>query len=163
MQIRRAGKSDVGALTAAFRSEYGRTHLDDILDEAKLFLVAWVDADPVGHAFVNWPGPRQAEPFAAFPDCPEIHRLAVLESHRRRGIAAALIAACETEAGNRGYRHIGMGTDPSVPVANNLYYRLGYEDSGIGLFDDRYKVLDPRGNVVDVAEPTRFLIKQLEI
>lgn len=161
--IRPVAESDLEVLDATFRSEYGRTHADDLQDHLagiKTFLVAWVDAEPAGHVFVNWDGPRQKEPANAFPDCPEIHRLGVLEAFRHRGIAAALIEACEAEAVARGVARIGLGTDPGLPEESNLYYRLGYADAGLGIFKDVYKIRRET-TVVTVEDDTRFLVKEL--
>lgn len=161
--IRKAAREDLAALEHAFLSEYGRSHADDLADQAlgeKSFLVAWLGGEPAGYVLVNWQCARQPEPAAAFPGCPEIFRLAVLEPYRRRGIATALVRACESEARERGHVRIGLGTDPAVPDGKNLYMRLGYVDSGIGLFDDVYKVT--RGDEVrTVRAATTFLIKQL--
>lgn len=161
--IREVAREDLAALEHAYTSEYGRSHADDLADQTlgeKSFLVAWVDGEPVGHVLVNWQGARQPEPAAAFPGCPEIFRLAVLESYRHRGIATALVRACESEARRRGHVRIGLGTDPAVPEEQNLYISLGYVDSGIGLFDDVYKTT--RGSkMYTVRESTKFLIKTL--
>jgi GNAT superfamily N-acetyltransferase len=162
-EIRLVSHEDLSALEHTFRSEYDRTHADDLADQArgeKSFLVAWMDGGPVGHVLVNWRGARQPEPAAAFPGYPEIFRLAVLEPYRHRGIATALVRACESEARQRGHARIGLGTDPAVQEEDNLYIRLGYVDSGIGLFDDVYKVTRG-GKVCSVRAKTKFLIKRL--
>ena len=159
--IRRADDSDISALEQAFDSSWARTHADDIADQqsgAISFYVAWIDGQPVGHAFVNWTSARQPEPAAAYPDVPEIYRLAVLDAFRRRGIARSLIERCEAEARERGIRVMGLGTDPHLPEQDNLYYRMGYRDSGIGIFDDVYRSLD---DGAEVREDTRFVIKEV--
>lgn len=163
-QIRPIASTDLEIMDDSFRSEFDRTHADDLIDHnagLKTFLVAWVGSEPAGHVFVNWQGPRQVEPFAAFPECPEINRFHVLDAFQKKGIAAALIAECEAEAQLKGLRQIGLGTDPAVPIKSNLYYRLGYIDSGIGIFDDVYKVRDSAGSVTIIREDTKFLIKEL--
>lgn len=161
--IRKVTQADLAALDRAFDSEHDRTHADDLADQDrgdKSFLAAWMDNEPVGHVLVNWRGARQAEPAAAFPGCPEIFRLTVLEPYRHCGIATALVRACESLARQRGHAIIGLGTNPAVPTEHNLYAKLGYVDSGIGLFDDVYKVM--QGNRVrEVRAPTAFRIKTL--
>lgn len=162
--IKMVTREDLASLDPAFPSEFNRTHADDLADQAlgdKSFLVAWINAEAVGHVLVNWQGARQPEPAAAFPGCPEIFRLAVREPYTRRGIATVLLGACESEARQRGHARVGLGTDPHVPEEHNLYLRLGYLDAGIGLFDDVYRIA--RGGKVRVLrEPTRFLIKLLD-
>jgi len=165
-QIRPVASADLEILDDTFRSEFDRTHADDLVDHnagLKAYFVAWIGLQPAGHIFVNWQGPRQVEPFAAFPECPEINRLHVLDAFQNRGIASALIAECEAEARAKGFEQIGLGTDPAVPANSNLYYRLGYVDSGIGIFDDVYKVRDSVGSILTIREDTKFLIKELEL
>ena len=53
---------------------------------------------------------------------------------------------------------MGLGTDPHLPEQDNLYYRMGYRDSGIGIFDDVYRSLD---DGAEVREDTRFVIKEV--
>ena len=80
-EIRPIAGTDLDVLDDTFRSEFDRTHADDLTDHnagLKTFLVAWVELELAGHVFVNWQGPRQVEPYTAFPGCPEIHRLHVL-------------------------------------------------------------------------------------
>ena len=161
LSIRKAEKADVEVLTETFASSWGRTHADDIEDQSRgtlSFYVAWLDEQPVGHAFVSWAGARQPKPAAAFPGVPEINRLSVLETFQRRGIAAKLIAQCEQEARDRGIATMGLGTDPDLPRSENLYFRLGYRDSEVGIFDDVYRwVKDGR----EIREDTQFLIKDV--
>jgi len=163
-EIRRVELKGLEALDGTFRSGFERTHADNLQDQQagiKSFFVAWAQEVPVGHVLVNWHDPRQAEPFAAFPDCPEINRLAVIEAFQRRGIATNLIAACEAEAADKGLLQIGLGTNPVIPEDLNLYRRLGYQDSGVGIFDDVYRVLDENGNVITIRDDTRFLVKDI--
>ncbi len=148
-EVRSITRHDLAALEASFYSEFGRSHADDLADQdrgEKSFLVAWWDGSPVAHVLVNWRGARQPEPAEAFPGCPEIFRLGVSEPYRGRGIATELLRACEAKALYRGHTAIGL--------------RLGYGDSGIGLFDDVYQA-ETGGRVHTVRAPTRFLVKQL--
>ena len=161
--IRPVEAADVDVLNQTFNSEYGRTHADDLADQqrgSRSFLVAWVQDQPAGHVFIHWPGPRSPEPLAAYPGVPEIMRLSVLAPFERRGIATALINACETEAKARDIHTLGIGGDPALSPEQNLYIRLGYEDLGLDLFDDVYKRLVD-GKVITMREPTRYLIKKL--
>lgn len=163
LEIRMVTPEDLAALEQVFPSEFNRTHADDLADQAlgkKSFLVAWIDGKPAGHVLVNWHGARQPEPAAAFPGCPEIFRLSVRPPYRHRGIATALVRECESEAKSRGHATIGLGTDPAVPEDHSLYIRVGFADSGIGLFHDVYEIL--RKNKVQVVKAdTKFLVKKL--
>lgn len=163
-EIRILAHDELSVLDHVFPSEYNRTHADDLSDQARgelSFLVAWLDGEPAGHVLVKWTGARQPVPAAAFPHCPEIYRLTVRKRFRRRGIASALVRACVSEAKRLGHTFIGLGTDPSVADENNLYIKLGFIDSGIGLFDDVYEIAQEGGSrVVRVA--TKFVVKKLD-
>ncbi|MEO0600292.1 MAG: GNAT family N-acetyltransferase [Myxococcota bacterium] len=162
--IRAVTTDDLPALNRAFASSFGRTHADDLADQATgtlSVIVAFADGEPVGHAFVAWPSPRRAAVRERYPDCPEIHRLAVMKAFEHRGIGAALVGACEEEARRRDFAQVGLGTDPERPEADNLYHRLGYLRSAIDLYDDVYRVAGPDGEAVTVRDPARWLIKPL--
>jgi GNAT superfamily N-acetyltransferase len=59
---------------------------------------------------------------------PEITDLYVLRIYRHRGIATALIRACEEKARERGWTIIGLsvGIMPEDATAHRLYKQLGY-------------------------------------
>ncbi|MFD9963378.1 GNAT family N-acetyltransferase [Amycolatopsis sp. NPDC059020] len=86
--------------------------------------------------------------------------LDVAEDRRSRGIGTALLATAETCARNRGYHHIGLGVDDDNPRAAALYLRLGYRETGCRYLD-RYSYVDADGSSHDVADPARFLVKDL--
>ncbi|GAA2802547.1 GNAT family N-acetyltransferase [Crossiella cryophila] len=63
----------------------------------------------------------------------ELKRIWTHTGHRRRGLARAVVAELEREAGRRGYRRIYLTTGPRQPEARALYLRTGYRP----LFDLR--------------------------
>src|SRR5215472_7140398 len=67
-----------------------------------VYLVAWHDDLPVGHALVVWGGPAQPE-LAALRDSPEIEDLYVGAPFRSRGVGSRLLASAETLAAQRGF------------------------------------------------------------
>lgn len=163
-EIKPVEESQLEKLNETFRSEFDRTHADDLRDQSvgdKLFLVAWLDEEPVGHALVRWLGPRYEVPKKLYPDCPEIYRLGVAPPHQSQGIGTAIIKKCEEAALKKGYRSIGMGTDPDMPIAGNLYYQLGYKKSKAVRYDGSYKRRMDDGSVVTIPDETTFLIKDL--
>jgi putative acetyltransferase len=60
----------------------------------------------------------------------ELKRLYVAASHRRRGLAAALVRVVEAHAGALGAREVELWSDSRFTAAHRLYTRLGYLDSG---------------------------------
>ncbi len=56
----------------------------------------------------------------------EIRMLAVVPSARQRGIARALVTACEDLARSRGLTRMVLSTEPAMTAAIRLYEGLGY-------------------------------------
>ena len=83
------------------------------------YLVAWADDDPLGHAYL------------ALTDPPEMQDVAVRPEHRRRGVATALTAATEDEAGARGFDRLTLTVSLDNDAAQALYRGLGYRDAGV--------------------------------
>ena len=171
VRLRTLAASDLGTLTATFPPSWGTTHHDNLCEQIAgrlTLIVAWTHDEPdslsvpVGRVFIAWDGPRRAAVRARYPDCPEIHTLAVTEAFERRGIGTALVSACEREARRRGVRMVGLGTDPTVPRAHSLYHRLGYLRSDIDHYDDVYQVAGPDGTVHTARDPARWLVKHLD-
>jgi ribosomal protein S18 acetylase RimI-like enzyme len=61
------------------------------------------------------------------PDAGEVKRLYVRPSHRRKGIAGALMDALETAARESGYRALYLDTKDDMPTAIRFYESRGYE------------------------------------
>jgi ribosomal protein S18 acetylase RimI-like enzyme len=78
------------------------------------YLVAWNNDEPLGHAHL------------ALTDPPELQDVSVREPHRRRGIGAALTAAAEREAGERGFDRVRVTVSVDNAPAQALYRGLGY-------------------------------------
>ncbi len=164
LTIRPIEKSDLYKMDHTFKSEFGRTHADDLHDQSLSnisFMVAWLHDCPVAHALVRWLGPRAEVVRDAYPDCSEIYRLRVLKGFGSQGIATALIRECENEALKRECPLIGLGTDPGSPPKDNLYLRLGYELSRVDIYIDEYKTRLDDGTVVTIREDAQFLIKRI--
>lgn len=74
---------------------------------------------------------------------PELQDLRVAETHRRRGVGAALVAEAEAMA---AVAHKGLGLSVGLHAgfgaAQRLYARLGYIPDGQGVTYDR-KVVEP--------------------
>jgi GNAT superfamily N-acetyltransferase len=83
------------------------------------WFVAWEDGAPVGHAHLDW-----------LEDPPALQNVYVAESHRRRGIAAALSEAAEDAVRARGLTRIALDVDVENAAARALYAKLGYRELG---------------------------------
>jgi GNAT superfamily N-acetyltransferase len=164
LTIRQIEKSDLNKMDCTFKSEFWRTHADDLHDQSlsKIsFFVAWLNGNPVGHALVRWLGPRDAAVREDYPDCPEIYRVRVLKEFRSQGIATAIIKKCEDEALKREFLLISLGTHSNVTTKDNLYIRLGYEPSTVGNYIDTYKTRSDNGTVATIRKEAQFLIKRI--
>ena len=164
LSIQQINKADLDKIDHTFKSEFGRTHADDLQDQSLSyisFFVAWIYDNPVGHALVRWLGPREETVRKNHSDCPEIYRLRVLKEFRSRGIATEIIRKCENEALKRHCLLIGLGTHSNITSKDNLYIRSGYELSTVGSYIDTYKTRLEDGTVVTIRKDTQFLIKKL--
>jgi GNAT superfamily N-acetyltransferase len=124
-------------------------------------LVAYVDDVPVGSAEIRWNGCAAPEVAARFPDCPEVNGLTVWPPERRsRGVGTAIIRVAEARVAHRGHRLIGLGVGDGNDRAAALYLRLGYRETGCH-YRDRYHFVDDAGIRHEVADPCRFLVKEI--
>lgn len=82
------------------------------------YLVAWEGGVPLGHAHL------------ALTDPPELQDVSVRPEYRRRGVASALTAAAEREAGGRGFDRLRVMVGADNAPAQALYSGCGYSDTG---------------------------------
>ena len=121
--------------------------------EHSVYLIAWEDDQPVGHAHIAWSGTQLG--------LPEIQDVFVLPDKRRRGIATQLTHAAEDEARARGWNSISLSvSQEGNSAARLLYAKLGYVDAGA----DPVRVSGPimlRGRPFEVDDTLVYLTKQL--
>ena len=84
-----------------------------------MYLVAWLDREPLAHAHLALTNP------------PELQDVEVRPEYRRRGIASALTAHAEGEARTRGFDRLRLGVSADNAPAQALYRQRGYVDAGI--------------------------------
>lgn len=96
-------------------------------DEHGTYLVGWLDDEPVAGGGLRRVGSHTAE----------IKRMYVRPAWRRRGYAAALLAALEEAARRRGCRLVRLDAGAQQVAARNLYERAGYRRVP-AYNDDRY-------------------------
>jgi ribosomal protein S18 acetylase RimI-like enzyme len=101
-----------------------------------------------GYVTIRWESPYD---FFKIQNIPEIIDLNVLPQFRKQGIGAALIAACEESARQRGNVKIGLGVGVTADYgsAQRLYVRLGYVPDGRGLYYKEHQVLHGDMIVID--------------
>jgi ribosomal protein S18 acetylase RimI-like enzyme len=95
-------------------------HRETVEDVAQVMaaggaVLAWCGEEPVGSAR-----------FALLPDHVHVDRVAVLPSHRRRGVATAMMRFIEELAPRLGRSELRLGVRRSLPGNLALYQRLGY-------------------------------------
>jgi GNAT superfamily N-acetyltransferase len=123
------------------------------IDEQSTYLIAWDDAQPVGHAHIAWSGTQLG--------LPEIQDLFVLPEKRRLGIATRLTCAAEEKARARGWSSISLGvSQEGNPAATLLYAKLGYVDAGTEPIRVSGKIT-LRGRPFDVDDTVIYLAKDL--
>jgi ribosomal protein S18 acetylase RimI-like enzyme len=92
--------------------------VDDVLDVMRRggAVLCFLDETAVGSAR-----------FTLEDDEMYVGRVAVLPSHRRRGIASAMMRYLEQQAASLGKRVVRIGVRDSLPSNVGLYQALGYE------------------------------------
>jgi len=89
---------------------------DELSPPSGAFLVAYVDAQPVGCGGIK----RLTDEVA------ELKRLYVAPSARKHGVARTLITALEEAARHAGYRVVRLDTGDQQPAALQLFRAAGY-------------------------------------
>jgi GNAT superfamily N-acetyltransferase len=108
--------------------------------------VAWLQAQPVGIAYVHWQGHRNPTVNARMPGVPEIYKVQVARAQRSRGIGALLLTHIEQAMHTRGLSHTSLGVHASNHRAHALYTRLGYVADAVA-YVDAYDEQDSTGRV----------------
>lgn len=78
-----------------------------------VFLGAWKDGSPVGHAFLQWnPQLRGEYAVRVQGNFADISNLSVVEESRSQGIGSRIIRKAEEEARDRRFELLGLAVDP---------------------------------------------------
>jgi ribosomal protein S18 acetylase RimI-like enzyme len=118
-----------------------------------LYLFAWIESEPAGHAYVSWSGRA---------DHPEIRDVAVTENRRRNGIGTLLMDAGEEEARRRQADWLGLVVALDNDGARAFYDRRGYTDTGGEPFTISYQALGENGRTREVIERCTYLRKRVD-
>ena len=125
-------------------------------------VIAWDGERPVGKAMVLFPSHEEWSVSAERVGCAEIRDVGVVEDHRRRGVATAMISSLESAATARGMTRIGLSvalSDDDTP-ARTLYGKLGYALAH-GPFISSTDLFDDDGRPIHVGAVMSYLTKPL--
>ncbi len=148
IEVRPLSEKDVGTVDGALPLN----RLAQWRRERSLFLIAWDDDRPVGHAHLAWGETKVG--------APEIQDVYVAEGSRRRGVATALTHAAEAEALARGHDRLSLSVGTGNVAAHALYDRLGFADAG--LEPERvHGTIMLRGKPFEVDDTLVYLVKRL--
>ncbi len=146
--------AEAGRVTAEAYREFvrpGETLWEDYLEEVAdvagraqrtTVLVAMEGARILGSATLELEGrieEGQDDPLA--PGEAHIRMLGVAGDARGRGVARAIMSACEDLARRRGRRRITLNTTRRMHAAQAMYPALGYERGPDRTFDDGFVLL----------------------
>ena len=118
-------------------------HLADVAGRAArtLVLVAVEDGRLIGCVTLELDGRVDPDEPPLRPGEAHVRMLGVHPGHRRRGVARALMAACEEEARRRGRTFLTLHTTQRMRAAQRMYEALGFERGQDRVFEDGFRLL----------------------
>jgi GNAT superfamily N-acetyltransferase len=125
--IRRAEDFDLPCLVRHLNSaDFFRDRLGLQRRGLGILLVAFKDAEPVGHVYLWLDRAHEYQIRAELPGVPLLNRLAVAPPHRNQGIGTALLTSAETRLRTMGHDRVALGVGIDNADAIRLYRRQGY-------------------------------------
>jgi ribosomal protein S18 acetylase RimI-like enzyme len=133
-------EADLDEIAAAFRAlgwNKPRSQYENYLREQaggyRSVLVCRAGGKFAGYVTLVWDS--RYPPFA-LGEYPEVVDLNVLPAFRNQGLGERLMRECESLAQARGHRGIGLGVGllADYGSAQRLYFRLGFQPDGRGLY-----------------------------
>ena len=125
------------------------------------YLIAWQGGIPIGHTMVRWEGTTDAHVADRISACAHVEDLFVMPDLRSRGIGTRILAHGECLAVERGFTQIGLAVGIDNPRARALYERLGYVDTGFGVFKIGGTYTDIHDKQREWREVCEYLVKGL--
>lgn len=116
----------------------------------------------IGHARINWPGPRAEAAALALPGVPEIYDVAVIWRYRSRGVGTYLMNHVHDAIAERGFSSCCVGVWKANVRAIRLYAVLGYVEVSGTEFDDHYETTQADGSKTFGTERSILLVKQID-
>ena len=142
-------------------SKKHRKRFDRQQEGHAVYLVAWDEGLPVGHAFVKWDGSSDQPIASKVGRCADIEDLFVRHDWRSKGVGSQMLDRASTLAKREGYSRIGLGVDVDNPRARSLYERKGFADSGLGEYRTKWPWTDKDGQERWAEENCHYLIREL--
>ncbi len=165
IKIRPIKKADLEILySKMFNHELPWLHGKNLADQERgdsLWLVGWVNKDPVAHLQIKFKNPEIKEIKSQINACPHLGTLFVKPKYRNKGIAKKLMGYAESLIKKKGYKKVGLSVEKNNVFLNNLYNDLGYKDWKKGAVIDSWKKLK-KGKLKKVSEKCNYLIKKLK-
>jgi GNAT superfamily N-acetyltransferase len=163
LEIRPIAAYELDAVSDGLTSRPRATHERRIAFQEQggfVYLIAWLDAVPVGHVGLGFVDGRHVEDLCEFRGYPLVSDLLVEPDHRGKGIGRALMQALEDVAREAGERGVALdtGTDDTFTVSRGLYRSMGYRDQG-GVFLGGWS--DPERPGVHFVDPLTIWLKEL--
>lgn len=161
IDIREATRADVSLLYKLYDriGKKDEGYFEHAFDEGVTILIAADEGRDCAFCLLNYT-PRYS--LYKKLGIPEIQDLNVIATHRRKGIATALIGFCEGHARSKACEAMGIsvGLFKDYGPAQILYVKLGYVPDGNGITYDRETVKPFVPCMVD-DDLSLMLIKQL--
>lgn len=126
------------------------------------YLMAWLDEIPIGHTMVRWEGTMDAFIAERISGCAHVEDLFVMPEFRSHGFGTQILRHGERLPIERGFGQIGLAVGIDNPRARTLYERLGYVDTGFGMFAIGGTCTDIHGRRRAWREACEYLVKQLD-
>ena len=167
VDVRPIAENDIVRLSEHFPMRSTPQHAERLRRQQAglaVYLIAWRNELPVGHALLKWKGAEDAHVARHRPgDCPDIEDLFVREEVRSHGIGTQILLAAEALARELGYKMIGLSVSATDnDRARRLYERLGYRDAGFGAYVECGEYVDLQGQKHCCDEVCIYLIKRLD-
>jgi len=148
--IRQATEKDIPALHGLY-GQIGKKdegYFEVLFEKGCAVLIAEHEKQLVGFGVLNF------EPkYNLYQrlNIPEIQDLNVIPEMRQRGIATALVRACEEVAKDKGLEYVGISValTKAYGPAQRLYAKLGYMPDGNGVTYDRKPIQSECAYTVD--------------
>ncbi len=160
---RLARMDDSGDFDSSIHNAYQRSLKTELADQERgvhsLYLGFSADR-LIGSGFIHWKGPRPKEALLLNPNLPELFRLGIDPEFQSCGFGTTLIGVMEQEIASHGLTAAGLGVALTNTRALSLYRRLGYIDTLVEEYIDRYRYEREDGQVVAAADKCTFLMKR---
>lgn len=127
-----------------------------------VYLFAWDQERPVGHALLELTGPMREPMRSSLTNCAHISDLFVIPGCWSRGVGTRLMDEAEALAARQGFIQVGLAVAIDNDRALALYERRGYIDMGFGEQAVSWTYTDPQGQEQVQNDVLVYLVKLLK-